>query len=162
MTLVVRSTGYSPQLASAIRNEVLSIDKSQPVSDVKTLDLYVAESIAQQRLSTLLLGVFAAVAMALAAVGIYGVMSYSIAQRTHEIGIRRALGASKGDILKMVVGYGMVLTLIGVTIGLAGAFALTRLLSALLFNVSSTDLPTSTSSRRRSATRQARSTCRSN
>jgi len=142
MTLVVRTGGNPPLLTSAIRNAVLSIDKTQPLSDVKTLDQYVAASIAQQRLSTFLLGIFAAVAMALSAVGIYGVMSYSITQRTHEIGIRRALGASRSNILKLVVGYGMLLTLIGVVIGLAGAFALTRLMSALLFGVSATDFTT--------------------
>jgi putative ABC transport system permease protein len=142
MTLVVRTGSNAPLLTSAIRNAVLSIDKTQPLSDVKTLDQYVAASIAQQRLSTLLLGIFAAVAMALSAVGIYGVMSYSITQRTHEIGIRRALGASRSNILKLVVGYGMLLTLIGVVIGLAGAFALTRLMTALLFGVSATDFTT--------------------
>jgi putative ABC transport system permease protein len=142
MTLVVRTGSNPPLLTSAIRNAVLSIDKTQPLSDVKTLDQYVAASIAQQRLSTFLLGIFAAVAMALSAVGIYGVMSYSITQRTHEIGIRRALGASRSNILKLVVGYGMFLTLIGVVIGLASAFALTRLMSALLFGVSATDFTT--------------------
>jgi putative ABC transport system permease protein len=139
MMLVVRTAGEPTSLTAAIRNEVLSLDKEQPISNIRTLDQFVSTSIAQQQFSMLLLGVFAAVAMVLAAVGIYGVLSYAVTQRTHEIGIRMALGAGQGDVLRLVVGHGMLLTLIGVGAGLAAAFGLTRLMSALLFGVSATD-----------------------
>jgi putative ABC transport system permease protein len=141
-TLVVRTAGDPSSLSSAIRSEVLSIDKEQPVASTKPLSQLVSESISQQRFSMLLLGVFAAVALMLAVVGIYGVMSYSVTQRTHEIGIRMALGASQRDVIRLIVGHGMLLTLIGVAIGLAASFVLTRVMSALLFGVSVTDLTT--------------------
>jgi putative ABC transport system permease protein len=139
MTLVARATGDPTNLTAAIRNAVLQIDKEQPIANVKTLDQILSASIAQQRFSALLLGVFAVVAMSLAAVGIYGVLSYAVTQRTHEIGVRLALGASRHDVLRLVVGQGMCLTLLGVAAGLAVAFALTRLMSTLLFGVSATD-----------------------
>jgi putative ABC transport system permease protein len=139
MTLVVRTAGDPTNLTSAIRNQVLSIDKEQPVSGVRTLEQRVSTSIAQQRFSMLLLGVFAAVAMVLAAVGIYGVLSYAAAQRTHEIGIRMALGARAGDVLKMVIGQGMKLTLAGVALGSGAALALTQLMRRLLFGVTAAD-----------------------
>jgi putative ABC transport system permease protein len=139
MTLVARTTGDPAALTSAIRNAVLQLDKEQPVSNVRMLDKYVSTSIAQQRFSMLLLGVFAAVALALAAVGIYGVLSYAVTQRAHEIGIRMALGAGRGDVLRLVVGQGMRLTLAGVGLGLVAAFALTRLMVTMLFAVSVTD-----------------------
>src|SRR5258708_16652801 len=107
MTMVVRTGIDTPLLTSAIRNAVLSIDKTQPLSDVKLLNQYVAASIAQQRLSTFLLGIFAAVAMALSAVGIYGVISYSITRRTYEIGVPRAMGDSRSNLLKLFYAYGM-------------------------------------------------------
>jgi putative ABC transport system permease protein len=139
MTLVVRSAADPTSLGPAIRGEVLGIDKEQPVASIRPLDQLLAASIAQQRFSMLLLGIFASVAMVLAGVGLYGVMSYSVTQRTHEIGIRMALGAAQRDVLKLVVGHGMILTLVGVALGLVSAFALTRLMSTLLFGVSATD-----------------------
>lgn len=139
MTLVVRSDGNLTPLGGAIRSAVLSLDREQPVSRMRPLEQIVSESLAKQRFSMLLLGIFAAVALILAAVGLYGVMSYSVTQRTHEIGIRAALGAQRGDVLKLVVGQGMLLALSGVGIGLAASFALTRLMALLLFGVSATD-----------------------
>jgi putative ABC transport system permease protein len=139
MTLVARTSGDPSSLSAAIRGEVLKIDKEQPVSDIRTLEQYFSASIAQRRFSALLLGIFAAGAMALASVGIYGVLSYSVTQRRREIGIRLALGAARRDVLKLVVGHGMLLTLIGMAIGLGAAFALTRVISTLLFSVSATD-----------------------
>ncbi|HKP88121.1 MAG TPA: ABC transporter permease [Blastocatellia bacterium] len=142
MTLVVRTAGDSRNLSAAIRSEVLNIDKEQPVSSIKALDQLVSDSISEQRFAMLLLGVFAAVAMLLAAVGIYGVMSYAVTQRTHEIGIRMALGAGQRDVLKLIVGHGMLLTLIGVALGLFVSFLGTRVMTAMLFGVSATDLTT--------------------
>jgi putative ABC transport system permease protein len=126
-------------LIGAIQNEVRALDKDLPVFNIKTLDDYVAGSVAQPRFNTMLLGIFAGLALVLTAVGLYGVMSYSVAQRTHEIGIRMALGARAGDVLKMVVGQGMLLTLIGMAIGLCAAFMLTRIMSSMLYGVSATD-----------------------
>ncbi len=139
MTLVARTSGDPAGLSASIRGEVMKIDKDQPVSNIRTLEQYLSTSIAQQRFSALLFGIFSAVAMALASVGIYGVLSYSVTQRRREIGIRMALGAARRDVLRLVVGRGMLLTLIGMAIGLVAAFALTRLMSTLLFSVSATD-----------------------
>src|ERR1051325_6389036 len=137
-TLVVRAAANADPagLAASVRSAVQAIDPEQPVYDIKTMTQWVSEIIAQRRLNMILLGTFALVALLLAAVGIYGVMSYSVTQRTHEIGIRMALGAQSRDVLKMILGQGMALTLIGITIGLIAALALTRLMSSLLFNVS--------------------------
>ena len=139
MTLVVRADGNPAALSGAIRSEVLAIDKEQPVSRIRPLEQVVSESVAKQRFLMLLLGIFASVALVLAAVGLYGVMSYSVNQRYHEIGIRAALGAQRKDVLKLVVGQGMALALTGAAIGLAASFALTRLMASLLFGVSATD-----------------------
>jgi putative ABC transport system permease protein len=145
MSLVVRTSAADPlSLSGTVRAAIQSLDNNQPVYDVFTLRQIVGDSMAQRRFSMLLMGLFAAVALALAAVGIYGVMSYSVAQRTHEIGIRIALGAQTSDVLKLVIGQGMMLTLIGVAIGLAAALALTRLLETLLFGISATDWVTFT------------------
>jgi putative ABC transport system permease protein len=139
VTLVVRTEGNPAALSGAIRSEVLAIDQEQPISRVRTLDQVISASVQQQHFLMLLLGVFAAVALILAAVGLYGVMNYAVTQRTHEIGIRMALGASAGNVLRLIVGHGMLLAFIGIAIGLAGAFAVTRLMETLLFSISTTD-----------------------
>ena len=139
ISLVVRSNAEPLALTADVRAQVLSVDKDQPVTAVQTMEQILADNVSQPRLTMLLLGIFAAVAMLLAAVGIYGVMSYSVTQRTHEIGIRMALGASRGDVLRLVVGQGMALALAGVVIGLGAALALTRLMAGLLFGVGTTD-----------------------
>lgn len=142
--LVVKTDVEPASLAASVRKAVWEIGKDQPVSDIRTMDEILGESIARQRFSMLLLAIFAGVAMVLAGVGIYGVMSYSVAQRTHEIGIRMALGAQTGAVLKLAVGYGMKLVITGIVMGLVAAFALTRLMSTLLFDVTPTDPTTFT------------------
>ena len=142
--LVVRTDVDPRSLAAPVRNAVWQIDKDQPVSDISTMEGILADSIARQRFSMLLFAIFACVALVLASVGIYGVMSYSVAQRTHEIGIRMALGAQTGAVLKLAVWYGMKLVGIGIVIGLIAAFALTRVMSTLLFGVTATDPATFT------------------
>jgi putative ABC transport system permease protein len=139
MTLVVRTDDNPSTLASALRREVVAIDKDQPVGDVRTLDDWLANSIAQSRFNALLLGVFAAVALLLATVGIYGVMAFSVAQRSREIGIRVALGASARNVLALVVRRGMTVTAVGIAIGLVAAAILARTVSSLLFGVSAID-----------------------
>jgi putative ABC transport system permease protein len=139
MYVVVRTSVEPMGLIGQMRQEVQSIDKDIPIASVRTLDELLVESVAQPRFRTLLVSIFAGVALVLAAVGIYGVMSYSVTERRHEIGIRMALGATSSDVMRMVVGHGMRLALIGVAIGVAGAFALTRLLANLLFGVTTTD-----------------------
>ncbi len=148
LTLAVRGTSDQNDsdgmanlstLAAAIRDQVRAIDLNEPVFQVIKMDERLANSVAERRFQTLLLSFFAAVALFIATVGIYGVISYAVSRRTHEIGIRMALGAQAGDVLRMVVWRGMSLTLIGVTLGLAAAFALTRVLKNLLFEVSTTD-----------------------
>lgn len=131
--LVVRTSSDPHGLAAAVRREVLALDKDQPVARIRSLEQMLFESLAPWRLYTMLLGIFAGVALFLATVGIYGVISYSVNQRTHEIGIRVALGARQGDVLKLVLGRGVILTLSGLAIGLAGAFALSRVVSSALF-----------------------------
>ena len=126
-------------LAAAVRKEVQTIDPDQPVADVKTMEQWVDTSIAAPRYRTALLGLFAVLALVLASTGIYGVMSYSVAQRTHEIGVRMALGARQLDVLKLVVRQGVSRVVIGVGLGLVGAIALTRVMTTLLFNVSAKD-----------------------
>jgi putative ABC transport system permease protein len=137
--LVIRTAGDPKDMAAAVRGEVLGMDPDLPVYAIRTMNEVLKESVASRRLYMTLLGIFAGVAMILAAIGLYGVMAYSVTQRTHEIGIRMALGAKAGDVLRLVVGQGMALALAGVGIGLVAAFALTRLLSSLLFAVSATD-----------------------
>jgi putative ABC transport system permease protein len=137
--LVIRANFDPLSLAGTVRQTVWEIDKDQPVSDISTMEEVIADSVARQRFSMWLLGIFAGLALVLAAVGIYGVMSYSVAQRTREIGIRMALGAQRSDVLKMTIGGGLRLVLMGAAIGLVAALVLTRVMSSLLFGVSPTD-----------------------
>ncbi|HEV2915193.1 MAG TPA: ABC transporter permease [Pyrinomonadaceae bacterium] len=139
MTLVVRSTGNPEGQIAAVREQVWAIDRDQPVFNIKPMESFVAESIAPRRFTMLLLGLFATVALVLAIIGLYGVMSYAVTQRTHEIGVRMALGAQGSDVLKMIVGHAMTLVMIGVVTGLVAAFALTRVISSFLYGVSATD-----------------------
>jgi putative ABC transport system permease protein len=142
MSLLVRTQADPASLAEPVRQQVLATDKDQPVFNVQPMEQVVSASIAPRRFTMLLMTIFAAVALVLATVGIYGVMSYSVTQRTHEIGIRMALGAHAADILRLVVKQGLLLALIGVVIGLTGAFILTRVMSSLLFGVDAADLKT--------------------
>ncbi|HSB11414.1 MAG TPA: ABC transporter permease [Blastocatellia bacterium] len=139
MYLIVRTTGEQRSIVSSIRGAIDSIDKDQPIYRLMKMDDIVANSALQRRVSMFLLGIFAAVALVLAAVGIYGVMAYTVTQRTHEIGIRMALGAQPKDVLALVVRRGMLMTLIGVGLGLAGAFAVTKVMASLLFGVGAHD-----------------------
>jgi putative ABC transport system permease protein len=142
MALVVRASGDAARLAPAVQKEIRSLDPEQPVADVRTMQQVISKSIARPRFNMLLLSIFAGVALVLASVGLYGVMNYSATQRTHEVGIRMALGATRADIMRLVVGNGMLLTLIGIGIGVAASLMLTRVMASLLFGVTATDVPT--------------------
>lgn len=139
MTLLLRSSVDPATLIAAVRKEVQAIDKDQPVFNVRTMEEIFSEALAPQRVAAHTFGSLALIALLLAAIGIYAVISYSVVQRTHEIGIRVALGAQRGDVLRLVFSQGLLLMLIGTAIGLGGAFALTRLMRTLLFEVTTTD-----------------------
>jgi len=139
MIVTVKTVGNAPSILGSVQNEVRQMDKDLPVFGIKSLDEYVADSVATPRFNTTLLTLFASVALILTVVGLYGVMSYSVAQRTNEIGIRMALGAQARDVLSLIVGQGLKMVLIGLAIGLAGAFALTRVMASLLFGVGTKD-----------------------
>src|SRR5437016_1601671 len=139
MALTIRATNKPESGVAAVRREVQALDKNQLVHSIRTLESVMSEAVAAPRFRTSLLGVFAVVALILAMVGIYGVMSHAVTQRTHEIGIRMALGARAADVLKLLVRNGMVPVLLGVTLGLAGAVGLTRLMVSFLFGVTATD-----------------------
>jgi putative ABC transport system permease protein len=139
MRLVIRGDVQSGDLASHVRREILEIDKDQPVTEVKSMNQFLKEASFRRSFNALLLGVFAGVALVLASIGIYGVMRYAVTQRTREVGIRIALGAQPRDVLRVIMGRGLTLTLVGVCMGAAGAFALTRLMANLLFGVSASD-----------------------
>ncbi|MGH9936416.1 MAG: FtsX-like permease family protein, partial [Blastocatellia bacterium] len=138
-SLAVRSNADPLNLVEAVRGEVRALDKDLPLAEVKTLETIAAAAVAGRRFTLWLVGFFALTAMALAAIGIYSVLSYLVAQRTHEIGLRMALGAPLGDVLKIVIRQGMTLVLLGLALGIGAAFALTRLIKGLLFEVSATD-----------------------
>jgi putative ABC transport system permease protein len=139
VSVVVRASSEPTSLISSIRREVRNVDPNQPIYNIKSMETVISESISDRRLNMLLLGIFAAVALILAVIGIYSVMSYVVTQSTREIGIRMALGAQAADVLKLVIGNGIVLALVGVGIGLGGAFALTRLMASMLYGVTTTD-----------------------
>lgn len=139
MTLVIRTAGYPRSLVGAVQSAVWGLNRNAPVSSIMTMEEVVANAVWQQRFNLVLIGLFAALALVLATVGIYGVMAYSVAQRTQEIGIRLALGAQRGDLVRLVVTEGMRLTVLGLVIGLFGALALTRMMTSLLYQVNTTD-----------------------
>ena len=139
MFVVVRTSVEPTSVAASVRQIAAEVDKSAAVSDVKTMETIVNEAVTQPRFNFFLLGLFSGIALLLSAAGIYGVTAYSVTQRTHEFGIRMALGAQVGDVLRMILKQGMLLISIGIAVGLVASFALTRLLRTLLYGVSVTD-----------------------
>jgi putative ABC transport system permease protein len=142
LSVVVRTDGDPRTLASAVREQVNQLDPQLSVAKIYPMDHYVAASLAEPRLDTVLLGVFAAVALLLTAIGLFGMMAYNVAQRTHEIGIRVALGAQPVDVMRQIIRQAARLALVGLAVGLPAAFVLTRLMESLLFGVTATDPPT--------------------
>jgi putative ABC transport system permease protein len=139
MTIIIRTNGDPASLSQVARAQIHSVDPSIPVTNIRTMDEVFATSVAQQRFAMLLVGIFGSLALALATIGIYGVMSYSVTQRTHEIGVRMALGAQRKDVLKLILQHGILVSLLGVVLGVAASFGLTRVMSSLLFGVTPTD-----------------------
>jgi putative ABC transport system permease protein len=139
LTLVIRASSGASEIGPEVRREVWAIDSDLPVSKVTGMEDVVSESVGQQRFNTLLIGLFAATALILASVGVYGVMSHAVTQRTHEIGVRLALGARERDVLGMIIRQGLGLTLTGLAAGVIGALALMRVMKSLLYEVSATD-----------------------
>ena len=137
--LAVKTSGDPAQLANTIRDQVWAVDKDQPVSDVMTMQAIVDEELSPKQMQAKLLGIFAGIALVLASLGIYAVLSYAVAQRTQEIGVRMALGAQRRDVLRMILGQGLALTFVGIAFGVAGALAVARVLSTLLYGTSATD-----------------------
>jgi putative ABC transport system permease protein len=139
MLIAVRTAGAPTGVVPAITAQVRSMDANLPVADVRTMEDIVSDSVAEQRLTMTLLGVFAALALVLSAIGIYGVIGYMVVQRTQEIGIRMALGAARSELLRLVIGQAMRMALAGVALGVVGAFALMRVMQGLLFGVQPSD-----------------------
>jgi putative ABC transport system permease protein len=139
MYLAVRAPSDPLAAVAAVRRELKRLDPDQPISDVRTMDERIGRSLSSRRFSTVLLGVFASLALTLAAIGIYGIVAYSVTERTREIGVRLALGAQRRDVIGMVVGQGMTMTVAGTAIGVVAALLLTRLMSSLLFGISAAD-----------------------
>jgi putative ABC transport system permease protein len=144
LIVLVRTVGDPAAMKPSVRKQVFAVDFEQPVRELQTMEETLSETLAQQRFNILLLGIFAGLALALTAVGIYGVIAYSVTQRQHEIGVRMALGAGQSDVLKLIVKLGLKLSLLGIAIGLVVAFAVTRIMATLLYGVTPTDLVTFT------------------
>jgi putative ABC transport system permease protein len=139
MMYAIRTSGDPAAIAPSVRAKIHQIDAEQPVFEVKTMETIREENIASPKFNTVLLGVFGGLALVLAAIGIYGVLSYTVTQRTYEIGLRMALGASQGNVLKMIMSHALKLTAVGMVVGVAGALLATRALTAMLFHISRTD-----------------------
>jgi putative ABC transport system permease protein len=139
MTILVRAENDPLTLVSAVRNELRQMDPELPMAAISTMDQLLADSISRSRFTMLLLGIFACIALVLASVGIYGVIAYSVTQRTQEFGIRMALGANRRDVFRLVLGQGTRLTLLGVGLGIVAALVVTRLMATLLYSISATD-----------------------
>jgi putative ABC transport system permease protein len=142
MFLAVRTSNDAARMAEPLRREVQAVDRGATLAQIGTMEEALGRSVSQPRFHTMLLGVFAGIALLLAAVGIYGLIAYSVAQRTHEFGVRLALGAARADVVRMVVREGISLAVAGIALGLAGALAMTRLLKTMLFDVGVTDATT--------------------
>jgi putative ABC transport system permease protein len=139
MGVALRATAEPTALAAAARDVVMKLDSTQPVHTIKTVERLIYEQSSPKRIMTAMMGVFAAIALLLAGVGLYAVMATAVSQRTHEIGVRMALGARSPDIMRLVTGHGLKLTLLGLALGMAGAFAVTRVMEPLLYGVTATD-----------------------